>query len=111
MLRPSPVPVPVGFVVKKGSKILSFTFGGIPGPLSDTRISICESDFEVEGVTNMPAYLERFLAERSAQPGFTYEVVQDDVRGWMVCWKEFTHRGTVRGYGQFYERPYAWLDE
>jgi hypothetical protein len=59
----------------------------------------------------MPAYLERFLAESSSQAGFSYEVIQDEVRGWVVCWKEYTHRGTVRGYGQFYERPYAWLEE
>jgi hypothetical protein len=74
-------------------------------------IEVPESEFEVEGVNNMPAYLERFLAERSSQAGFSYEVIQDEVRGWVVCWKEYTHRGTVRGYGQFYERPYAWLEE
>lgn len=66
---------------------------------------------EVEGVANLPAHLQRFLAERAAQPGFSYEVRQDDVRGWMICWKEYTTKGTVRGYGQFYERPYAWLDD
>src|SRR5262249_57287168 len=32
--RPSPVPSPVGFVVKKGLNILSFTAGEIPVPLS-----------------------------------------------------------------------------
>ena len=53
----------------------------------------------------------RFLAERAQEPGFTYEVIQDPVRGWIVAWKEFTNRGTVRGYGQFCERPYAWLDD
>lgn len=74
-------------------------------------IEVPESEFEVEGVNNMPAYLERFLAESSSQAGFSYEVIQDEVRGWVVCWKEYTHRGTVRGYGQFYERPYAWLEE
>lgn len=68
-------------------------------------------EFEVEGIANMPAYLQRFLAERATGPGFSYEVVQDDVRGWMVCWKEYTHKGTVRGYGQFYERPYAWIED
>lgn len=70
-----------------------------------------ETSFEIEGIANMPAYLQRFLAERAAQPGFTYEVARDQVRGWMVCWKEYTNRGTVRGYGQFCERPYAWLDD
>ena len=68
-------------------------------------------EFTVDGVSNLPAPLSRFLAERSQYPGFRYDVVQDEVRGWVIRWKEYTHRGTVRGYGQFYERPYAWLDE
>lgn len=66
---------------------------------------------EVDGVPNLPAHLQRFLAERAQFPGFSYEVVQDEVRGWVICWKEYTHRGTVRGYGQFYERPYAYLED
>jgi hypothetical protein len=70
-----------------------------------------DASFEVEGVANMPAYLQRFLAERSQEPGFSYEVEQDPVRGWIVSWKEYTNRGTVRGYGRFCERPYAWLDD
>lgn len=65
----------------------------------------------VDGVPNLPAHLQRFLAERSSLPGFSFEVVQDEVRGWMICWKEYTPRGTVRGYGQFYERPYAWIED
>jgi hypothetical protein len=68
-------------------------------------------DFVVDGVSNLPPALARFLAERSQLPGFKYDVVQDEVRGWVIRWKEYTHRGTVRGCGQFYERPYAWLDE
>jgi hypothetical protein len=68
-------------------------------------------EFSVDGISNLPAPLGRFLAERSQYPGFKYDVVQDEVRGWVIRWKEYTHRGTVRGYGQFYERPYAWLDE
>ena len=85
--------------------------------LSQSRIRAAVSDevdtssFEVEGVANMPVYLQRFLAERSQEPGFTYEVENDPVRGWIVSWKEYTSRGTVRGYGQFCERPYAWLDD
>lgn len=81
---------------------------------SNIRSSITENSdasFEVDGIANMPAYLQRFLAERAGQPGFTYEVLQDEVRGWMICWKEYTNRGTVRGYGQICERPYAWLDD
>jgi hypothetical protein len=66
---------------------------------------------EVEGVPNLPPSLARFLAERKQVPGFSYEVTQDEVRGWVIRWKEFTGSGTVRGCGQFYERPYAWLDE
>jgi len=66
---------------------------------------------EVRGIQNMPAHLQRFLAERAEFPGFHYEIDHDTVRGWMVCWKEYTADGTVRGYGQFCERPYAWLDD
>lgn len=68
-------------------------------------------EFNVTGITNLPAPLARFLSERTQLPGFRYEVVQDEVRGWVIKWKEYTHRGTVRGFGQFYERPYAWLEE
>ena len=74
-------------------------------------IEVPGAELEVDGVPNMPVYLQRFLAERSSRPGFSYEVVQDTERGWMGCWKEYTHKGTVRGYGQFYERPYAWLED
>ena len=70
-----------------------------------------EGSFEIEGIQNMPAYLQRFLAERAQEPDFSYEVVQDPVRGWIVQWKEYTNRGTIRGYGQICERPYAWLDD
>lgn len=66
---------------------------------------------EVDGIANLPAYLQRFLAERAGQPGFSYRVDQDPVRGWIIRWKEYTHRGTVRGYGQICERPYAWLED
>jgi len=84
--------------------------------LSQSQIQLAITDdedasFEIEGIANMPAYLQRFLAERAQEPGFTYEVIQDPVRGWIIAWKEFTNRGTVRGYGQFCERPYAWLDD
>ncbi len=77
------------------------------------RQSILEhhEPLEVDGVPNLPSHLQRFLAERAQTPGFTYEVVQDEVRGWVICWKEYTSLGTVRGYGQFYERPYAYLED
>jgi hypothetical protein len=69
------------------------------------------AEVDVEGVSNLPAPLERFLAERSQNPRFSYDVHQDPVRGWIICWKEYTVQGMVRGYGQFYERPYAWLED
>ena len=68
-------------------------------------------EVSVEGVSNLPAPLARFLAERSQNEGFSYEVRQDPVRGWIIAWKEYTAEGIVRGFGQFYERPYAWLEE
>jgi len=80
---------------------------------SDMEAELQEDPLEisVEGVPNLPASLARFLAERAESPGFRYEVGQDAVRGWMIRWKEYTAQGTVRGHGQFYERPYAWLDD
>lgn len=81
---------------------------------SSLHAAVSENDevgFEVDGISNLPAYLQRFLAERAGQPGFSYDVVQDEVRGWIIRWKELTNRGTVRGYGQICERPYAWLED
>jgi hypothetical protein len=69
------------------------------------------SEVTVEGVSNLPAPLARFLAERTQDDRFSYEVRQDPVRGWIIAWKEYTAEGIVRGFGQFYERPYAWLEE
>lgn len=61
--------------------------------------------------SNLPVALDRFLAERRDSPGFTFEMGQDPVRGWVIRWKEYSEEtGTVRGAGQFYERPYAWLE-
>lgn len=61
--------------------------------------------------SNLPVALDRFLAERRDSPGFTFEMGQDPVRGWVIRWKEHSEEtGTVRGAGQFYERPYAWLE-
>ena len=93
--------------VEETIRTLKLSQSNIEGSISDTS----DGSFEVAGVTNMPAYLQRFLAERAGQPGFSYEVLQDEVRGWILCWKEYTNRGTVRGYGQICERPYAWLDD
>ena len=66
---------------------------------------------EISGIGNLPASLGRFLAERRDMPGFTHEVIHDENRGWIIRWKEYTAKGSVRGSGQFYERPYAWIDE
>ena len=93
--------------VEHAIRALKLSESQIRGAVSDEL----DASFEVEGISNMPAYLQRFLAERAQEPGFSYEVEQDPVRGWIVSWKEFTHRGTVRGYGQFCERPYAWLED
>ena len=66
---------------------------------------------EIDGIGNLPATLARFLAERRDMPGFAYKVIHDENRGWIIRWKEYTQTGSVRGSGQFYERPYAWIDE
>lgn len=70
-----------------------------------------QAEVEVDGLPDLPSHLRRFLAERAETPGFTYEVSQDEVRGWVIRWKEYTPVGTIRGCGQFYERPYAYLDD
>ncbi|MEX2465395.1 MAG: hypothetical protein WD995_00710 [Gemmatimonadota bacterium] len=98
---------PVREAVEEAIRALKLSESQIQATIEDDP----EVSLEVEGVANMPAYLQRFLAERMDNPGFRYEVLHDPVRGWMVCWKEYTNRGTVRGYGQFCERPYAWLDD
>lgn len=66
---------------------------------------------QVDGVNNLPPYLQRFLGEHAGQPGFSYDVVDDPIRGWILQWKEYTAQGTVRGHGQICERPYAWLED
>jgi len=103
----APELAPIKTAVEEAIRALKLSESTIQGVVMESP----DSEFEIDGVNNMPVYLQRFLAERASQPGFTFEVVNDDVRGWMICWKEYTHRGTVRGYGQFYERPYAWLED
>lgn len=98
---------PVKEAVEEAIRALKLSESQIQATFEDDP----EVSLEVEGIANMPAYLQRFLAERADNPGFKYEVQHDPVRGWMICWKEYTNRGTVRGYGQFCERPYAWLDD
>lgn len=80
---------------------------------SDAQLEMQEENAitAIQGIDNLPARLGRFLAERDHLPGFSYEVEQDEARGWVITWKEYTHEGTIRGAGQFYERPFAWLDD
>ena len=75
-----------------------------------TEMTQQHPELEIEGIDNMPAALSRFIAERVESSGFHYEVIHDENRGWIVRWKEHWG-GRVRGSGQFYERPYAWLDD
>ncbi len=98
---------PVAEAVEKAIRALKLSESQIRLTIEDDP----DASLDVEGIVNMPAYLQRFLAERADNPGFRYEIEHDPVRGWMVRWKEYTNRGTVRGYGQFCERPYAWLDD
>jgi hypothetical protein len=93
--------------VEEAIKALKMSQSHLQAAISDRT----DSSMEIEGIGNLPAYLQRFLAERAGQPGFSYAVAQDPVRGWIIKWKEYTHRGTVRGYGQICERPYAWLED
>lgn len=80
---------------------------------SQAQLSLLERHevHEVDGVPNLPPTLSRFLAERAESQHFEYTVRQDEVRGWVIRWKERTSGGAIRGCGQFYERPYAWLDD
>lgn len=100
------------------------TFGQIMGAIEEAirTLKIFESqinrelfddqdEISVEGVPNLPPHLTRFLAERSKFDGFEYDVRHDSVRGWIIHWKEYASDGSVRGSGQIYERPHAWLEE
>ena len=60
---------------------------------------------------HLPGALGRFITERESSPGFSWETFQDPIRGWVVKWKQMTAAGTVRGAGQLWERPYAWMDD
>ena len=55
--------------------------------------------------------LGRFVTERERTPGFSWETFEDPVRGWVVKWKQMTAAGMVRGAGQLWEKPYAWMDD
>ena len=83
----------------------------VAGAEAHTALTEEGDAIEVAGIDALPPTLARFLAERQNLPGFEYEVLQDEVRGWVIRWREHTADGNIRGFGQFYERPYAWLDE
>ncbi len=78
----SPELAPVKTAVEEAIRALKMSESEIRG----SHVEMTDSDFKVEGISNMPAYLRRFLAERSSQPGFSYEVSQDEVRGWIIRW-------------------------
>ncbi len=69
------------------------------------------SQLPLEEAERLPPLLARFVANRRENPGFEYELEQDEIRGWIVRWKEYTDGGTVRSSGQLYERPYALLED
>jgi len=60
---------------------------------------------------HLPGALGRFITERESLPGFEWETYEDPIRGWVVKWKQMTAAGTVRGAGQLWEKPYAWMDD
>ncbi len=76
-----------------------------------SAVALGPEDARIDEIDNLPPQLQRFLAERQAMPGFQYEVLHDPVRGWIIRWKEYTADGTVRGFGQIHERPYAWINQ
>jgi len=76
-----------------------------------TNMRIPRDEVQPEGMPALPPRLARFLAERQTIKGFHYEVRQDPIRGWVVLWKEFGAEGALRGAGQFYERPHAWMED
>jgi len=92
--------------VEEAIRSLKLSESQVRGAISEKRVGM-----DVEGVPNLPAHLQRFLAERAESGNFSFDVIQDEARGWVIRWKEYTDKGTIRGYGQFAERPYAWLDD
>jgi hypothetical protein len=55
------------------------------------------------------AMLQRFLRRHARSRGFRHELRHDEVRGWVVRWKEVADDGTVVASGRLYERPWKWL--
>lgn len=81
------------------------------GSQLEQEITAPDEEIRRNLVAGLPPPLARFLAERRRAPDCEITVEHDAVRGWVIRWKEYTEFGTVRGGGQFSERPYAWLEE
>lgn len=91
-------------ILEKGLRRLKASEERVRNALSDDPPEVPAHEF-----AHLPPHFQEFLAARVDQQGFTFDLVQDEVRGWIIRWKEYTPEGTVRGYGQYCERPYAWL--
>jgi hypothetical protein len=96
---------PITAAVEEAIRAIKLSESQLRSEMSQERTGI-----EIDGIDNLPAVLSRFIEERSENPGFQFNVIHDENRGWVVQWKEYW-AGNVRGSGQFYERPYAWLDD
>ena len=70
----APELAPIKTAVEEAIRALKLSESSIEGVVMDSP----ETEFEIDGITNMPIYLQRFLAERASQPGFTFEIVNDE---------------------------------
>ncbi|CAN5737079.1 hypothetical protein BH23GEM11_BH23GEM11_15740 [soil metagenome] len=57
----------------------------------------------------MAETLRRYLRRHARSRGFRHEILHDEVRGWVVRWKEVADDGSVLASGRLYERPWKWL--
>ncbi|TVP50015.1 MAG: hypothetical protein EA350_01120 [Gemmatimonadales bacterium] len=57
----------------------------------------------------MAETLRRYLRRHASSRGFRHEIRHDDVRGWVVRWREVADDGSVVASGRIYERPWKWL--
>lgn len=65
----------------------------------------------LRGPEELPPGLARFVMERSACPGFSFETDHDPVRGWVLRWRELLDDGSIRASGILYEHPHAWMGD
>jgi hypothetical protein len=63
------------------------------------------------GPEELPPGLARFVMDRSACPGFSFETDRDPVRGWVLRWRELLDDGSIRASGILYEHPHAWMGD